>query len=134
LQIRFGITGELPQETRTSTPVDIPKGWHKMSHTSDEIIKACPFCDRTNEGANKRSGNLEHLHLYCNSQTLIKARFHCHQKIENAICKLYEYASIREYDTSFHENPRTSRLQEELGKAALALERHERPIVQNSKV
>ncbi len=33
-----------------------------------------------------------------------------------------------------HENPRTSRLQEELEKAALVLERHERPIVQNSQV
>jgi hypothetical protein len=105
-----------------------------MSHKSDEIIKACPFCDRTNEGANRRSGNMEHLHLYCNSQTLIKARFFCHQKIENAIYKLYEYASIREYDTSFHENPRTSRLQEKLEKAALALERHKRPIAQNSQV
>jgi len=90
---------KLPQETRTSTPVNIPKRWQKITHTSDEIIKACPFCDRTNEGATRRSGNREHLHLYCNSQTLIKACFYCHQKIENAIYKLYEDASMREYDT-----------------------------------
>jgi hypothetical protein len=57
---------KLPQKIRTSTPVDIPKGWQKMTHILDEIIKACPFSDRTNEGAKRKSGNLEHLHLYCN--------------------------------------------------------------------
>jgi hypothetical protein len=125
---------KLPQEAKINTPVDISKGRQKMTHVSDEIIKACPLCDTTNDGTNKRSSNLEHLHLYCNTQTLIKARFYCHQKIENAICELHKYASVREYGTSFHENSRTSRLQEELEKTALVLERHERPIVQNSQV
>ena len=72
-----------------------------------------------------RSGDLEHLHLYCRNASLVKARAFCHDKLEQAIYNIYNYASIREKNLSFAENPRTSTLQEQLEHIARNLEKQE---------
>ena len=57
-------------------PISFPKDWQKRPTICNYIIKACPFCSRSNSLENKK-GNLEHLHVYCPSRHLLKARSHC---------------------------------------------------------
>jgi hypothetical protein len=75
---------------------------------------------------------LEHLHVYCTSQLLVGAHSFCHQKIENAIFALYDFASMREYGTPLQDTLRISSLQEHMERIASEIELLERPIVQNS--
>jgi hypothetical protein len=78
----------------------LPAKWQKNAYIANNVIKACPFCDAVNNNSDRISGNLEHLHLYCSATYLVAARSHCNQKIEDAIVNLYNYASLREYNTS----------------------------------
>jgi hypothetical protein len=72
------------------------KNWKKNPHARDLIIKRCPFCPPFNNIDEIKSGNLEHLHLYCQNEHLVKARLYCHEKIEEAIRALYNIASLHE--------------------------------------
>jgi hypothetical protein len=83
---------------------------------------------------NERIGNLEHLHLYCKSSTLVNTRIYCYHKIERANHNLYDFASIRETGISFHQNTRMTTLQENLQSAALEQEKQERTILINSQL
>jgi hypothetical protein len=62
---------------------------------------------------------------------LTNVRAHCHQKIERAIYELYNYASFKECNLPFIDNPRTTTLQENMENAALETEKQERVIIQN---
>ena len=99
------------------------KNWKKNPHVRDLIIKRCPFCPPFKNIDEIKSGNLEHLHLYCQNEHLVKARLYCHEKIEEAIRALYNFASLHERNLKFEEKPRTSTLQEKLEKTALHLEK-----------
>jgi hypothetical protein len=88
-----------------NTPDTIPKGWKKNPMTCNNIIKACPFCDQ-DRWIRKKIGNLEHLHLYCTSEILQKARNHCYQKIEDAIGNLYSFAAHHEYNCDLQDTTR----------------------------
>jgi hypothetical protein len=50
---------------------NIPPGWQKNSHIETNIIKACPFCNTIDNKADRRCGNLEHLHIYCPAPLLV---------------------------------------------------------------
>jgi hypothetical protein len=102
----------LPANICVTKPINIPKDWQKHSDIADEIIKACPFCNQGDNNTRKSMGNLEQLHIFCTSQVLAGARSFCHQKIENAIFALYDFASMREYGTLLQETLRISSLQE----------------------
>jgi len=103
----------------------------KNSEISNHIIKKCPFC--TDESVNNINiGNLEHLHLYCSSRFLQKAREHCLQKIESAIYELYEFAAYKEYNCSLANLRRNTTLQENFMRAAKVSELLERPIIRAS--
>jgi len=122
----------LPADIHVTKPINIPKDWQKHSDIADEIIKACPFCNQGDNNTRKSIGNLEHLNIFCTSQILVGARSFCHQKIENAIFALYDFASMREYGTPLQETLQISSLQERMERVASELELLERPIVQNS--
>jgi hypothetical protein len=125
---------KLPIEERGNISINIPKVWKKIPDIANDIIKACPFCTSLNYNTRRRIGNLEHLQVYCASPILVGARSFCHQKIENAIYELYNFASIREYGTSLLETSRVPSLQEKMEQLALELELLERPTVQNSQL
>ena len=114
-------------------PTIIPKDWQKRQVIRDYIILACPFCSVSNSTNNKK-GNLEHVHVYCPCKPLKDIRLFCNQKIEEALIKLYDYASMREYNCSFRDSPRMTTLQEKLINTAKRAELEERKIIRNSKV
>jgi hypothetical protein len=86
-----------------------------------DIIKACPFREQRTINSIK-IGNLEHLHIYCNSKHLQKVRAHCNQKIEGALHNLYDLAAKREFNYSIDEARCNTTLQENLIIAARDLE------------
>jgi hypothetical protein len=88
-------------ELQQYQPENIPKDWQKRVEIADEVIKRCPFCHIEDIQARRKNGNLEHLHLYCTSQMLVDTRSFCYQKIEDAIIKLYDFASNREFGYLF---------------------------------
>jgi len=114
--------------------MDIPPRWQKNSIIATNIIKACPFCESLDNNGNRRSGNIEHLHLYCPSPILKNTRTHCYQKLEEALYNLYNYASIREYNISVKHAPRKSTLQERMEQAAVSAEFSPRTIVSGVKL
>lgn len=65
----------------------VPKDWKKRQGICNYIIKACPSCSQSNSTANK-TGNLEHLHLYCPPRHLEHVCSHCNAKIEEALLNL----------------------------------------------
>jgi hypothetical protein len=75
---------------------------------------------------------MEHLHMYCTSPILIKAREYCHKKIEGALYDLYNFASIHEYELTLEAAPRKTTLQEKLENVAISVEKQERLVVRNS--
>ena len=81
-----------------------------------------------------RSGNLEHMHLYCCNASLIKARNFCNGKIKRAVHALYDFTSTRECNLSFDNNNRTSTLQEKLEQIAVDIEKQERPVFRNDQI
>jgi hypothetical protein len=113
--------------------VSIPKDWKKNPDICDNIIKACPFCSDF-DNKNNKTGNLEHLHLYCPSRHLQRVRHYCNTKIEDALHKLYDFISYREKNCSRQECIRMCSLQENLIIAAKEAELEERPTVQSSKL
>jgi hypothetical protein len=64
----------------------------------------------------------------------MKSRSFVHQKIENALQQLYDFASQREFDKSSDETNRISSLQESLETTALELEKTERPILHQTQI
>jgi hypothetical protein len=68
-------------------PTLLPENWKKHPEIGDNIIKACPFRSLPQKNNNKK-GNVKHLHLYCTSSFLQRAKTHYNQKIEAAIHKL----------------------------------------------
>jgi hypothetical protein len=90
-------------------PNDLPKNWRKYPNICKDIVMACPFCTYT-YSENIRKGKLEHLHLYCSSKHLKKARYHCYQKIEDALHNIYNFASMLEYNCPFDESTRYTTL------------------------
>lgn len=114
-------------------PISIPKSWKNMPMICNNIIRACPFCQRDYSICNK-SGSLEHLHMFCSSEILVQARNHCRQKIETALQNLYNFASKREYDCSLQESNRHSTLQENLILAAKEAELLTRPVIRDGKL
>ena len=114
-------------------PANVPKDWQKRQVIRDYIILACPFCSVTNSTTNKK-GNLEHVHVYCPCKPLQDMRSLCNQKIEAALHKLYDFASVRQYNCPFHEAQRMPTLQEKLIAAAKRDELEERKIIRDSKV
>ena len=114
-------------------PVNIPKDWQKRQVIRDCIILACPFCSQSNSINNKK-GNLEHVHVYCQCKPLVNIRLFCNQKIEETLYKLYDYASLREYNCPFRDSTRMTTLQENLINAAKKAELAERKIIKDSKV
>ncbi|MFN9979257.1 MAG: hypothetical protein ACK53Y_05055, partial [bacterium] len=72
--------------------------------------------------------------MYCNLPVLQHAQAFTYQKIETAIRKLYDFASIREFNTPMDEATRTSSLQESLEDTVKKLELEERPILRQSKL
>jgi hypothetical protein len=105
------------------------KTWRKYPNICNDIVMACPFCTYT-YSENIRKGNLEHLHLYCSSKHLKKARYHCYQKIE--LHNIYNFASMLEYNCPFDESTRNTTLFENLYNAAIDAETQLRPIVKSS--
>jgi hypothetical protein len=112
----------------------LPAKWQKISYIANNVIKACPFCNAVNNNSDRISGNLEHLHLYCSATYLVAAQSHCNQKIEDAIVNLYNYASLREYNTSAQNALQKSTLQERMEQAAKRAELLERLIVSGNKL
>ena len=110
------------------------KHWKKTTYVRELIIKRCPFCPPFKNMDEIRSGNLEHLHLYCRNAHLVKTRSYCHEKIEDAIHALYNFASLHERNLTFKENICTSTLQEKLETTALDVEKQERPILQEAQI
>mmetsp|Transcript_18768 Transcript_18768/g.26603 ORF Transcript_18768/g.26603 Transcript_18768/m.26603 type:complete len:667 (+) Transcript_18768:896-2896(+) len=82
----------------------------------------------------KKIGNLEHLHLYCPSRHLLRVRHFSNSKIEDALQKIYDFASYRERNCSRTGNVRMTTLQENLITAAKEAELQERPTVQQSRL
>jgi hypothetical protein len=89
---------EQNNNVRDTIPVEIPKNWKKNEHICNEIVLACPFCNSNESGNGIRKGNLEHLHLFCQSIHLKKARMECNQKIESALYAIYDFAAMREFN------------------------------------
>lgn len=113
----------LPPEIQRTTSPELPNGWQKIPATAELIIKKCPFCNDCNHNPAPKVGNLEHLHVYCSSPVLEKARKHCHDKLKTAIYELYDFAAIQEYNVPFSEATRKTMLQEKLELAAVETER-----------
>ena len=124
----------LTEHSQQTTQDRFPPKWQNIPHIANNIIKACPFCITTDSNLDRRCGNLEHLHLYCPSPILCKARAHCHQKLEDALYDLYDYASMREYGVSIEDAQQKSVLQERMENAAKSTELAERYIVRNKKL
>jgi len=61
---------ELPESRQLITPAKLPKGWQKRPYIANNVIKSCPFCMNEENNLGKKNGNLEYLHLYCNSPIL----------------------------------------------------------------
>jgi hypothetical protein len=116
---------------RDTLSENIAKDWRKNSEICDNIIKACPFCNSISF-ENVKKGNLEHLHLYCPSIHLKKAREHCNWKIEEALTNLYIYAAKLEYNCTMDATDRNTTLHENLINAAKEAELQERHIVKSS--
>lgn len=110
------------------------KNWKKDPITREYIIKRCPFCPPSKRMSDIRSGNLEHMHLYCRNASLIKARNFCNEKIEQAVHALYDFASTRECNLSFENNSRTSTLQATLEQIAVDIEKQEHPVFRNNQI
>jgi len=72
----------LQENARLDTPENIPKGWQKIQRIANNIIKACPFCERNKNNSAMRIGNMEHLHIYCTAPILTDTRAHCHKKMK----------------------------------------------------
>jgi len=72
------------------------------------------------------------MHLYCRAPTLVHARYHCYEKIENALHNLYAFTSVHEYNVPSLDTTRLTKLQEKLERAALDIEKQERCTVQHS--
>jgi hypothetical protein len=87
-------SSEQNETNMDNIPLTLPKGWRTNPMICNNIIRACSFC-RTPARICNRIGNLEHIHLYCPSSFLQRARPHCNQKIEDAIYNLYNYTSLR---------------------------------------
>jgi hypothetical protein len=120
------------QETTSS---ELPKGWQKLDTIANEVIKKCFFCPcPNNHGQTPRTGNLEHLHLFCTAPVLVDTREHCYEKNEQAIYELYNFAAIHEYNTPFESAPQTTKVQECLESTALQTERQARPVIRQSSV
>jgi hypothetical protein len=113
-------------------PTTLPKDWRKLPNINNNIIKAGPFCQQMPR--RNPIGNLEHLHQYCSSNVLQRARIHCNQRIEHALHNIYNCASINEYGRELHEEIRYTRLQEHLISAAIEAELQMRPIVRDSRL
>jgi len=125
----------LPQNINLveNIPTTLPKDWRNLPNINNNIIKACPFCQQMPRIKNP-IGNLEHLHQYCSSNVLQRARIHCHQRIEHALHNIYNCASINEYGRELHEEIRYTHLQEHLISAAKEAELQMRPIVRDSRL
>jgi hypothetical protein len=109
-------------------PKTLPKDWRKNEEICKDIIKACPFCEQRTINSIK-IGNLEHLHIYCNSKHLQNVRAHCNQKIEEALHNLYDFAAKREFNCSMDKARCNTTLQENLFIVARESELQERPIL-----
>jgi hypothetical protein len=81
-----------------------------------------------------RKGNLEHLHLFCHSIHLKKARSECNQKIESALYAIYDFAAMREFHLMLSKTTRRTTSQEQLLSAAKDAELMDRPIVRSSRL
>jgi len=125
---------QLPDHQKILIAENIPSGWQKITHIEKNIIKACPFCNTVDDDADRMSGNLEHLHVYCPSPILVSAREHCHQKIEDAIYALYNYAASREFGTVLENSTRITILQERIETTARNTEKTERQVVRNKQL
>jgi hypothetical protein len=123
----------LPDTIKNSTSISIPKNWKKLPHISQDTIKSCPFCPTHATIATKHCGNLEHLHIYCQAPLLVKTRDFCHDKMEQAIFNIYDFASMLEYDIPLSSAPRSPSLQEHLEQMALDIETMSRPVIINSQ-
>jgi hypothetical protein len=133
-QIWINWRASLPGNIKASTSINIPRGWNKIPHIANDIIKVYPFCMTNNGTSIKRIGNLEHLHLYCTAPILVDTRTHCHQKIEESIYAIYNYASLHEYKLSFSDCHRKTNLQENLENTAVKVEKKQRYVVKNSQL
>jgi hypothetical protein len=124
----------LPQNVNLldDIPATLPKDWRKFPNISNNIIRACPFCLQIPR-ISYPIGNLEHLHQYCSSTILQRARTHCNQRIENAILNLCNFASINEDGHAFQDRSRHTILQDMLITAARKAELQSRPIVRESR-
>jgi len=116
----------LSTSAQATTSCILPRGWQKIPSIANNIIKRCPFCKDT------RPGDLEHLHLYCQSPILVNARLHCYEKIEDALYDLYNFASMYEYNQPIDDAARDTKLKEQMERAALDIERQKRTTVQQS--
>lgn len=125
----------LPQNVNLldDIPATLPKDWRKFPNISNNIIRACPFCLQIPR-ISYPIGNLEHLHQYCSSTILQRARTHCNQRIENAILNLCNFASINEDGHAFQDRSRHTILQDMLITAARKAELQSRPIVRESRL
>ncbi len=85
---------EQNKNVRDTIPIQIPKNWKKNEHICNEVVLACPFCNSYESSNGIRKGNLKHLHLFCPSMHLKKARTECNQKIESALYAIYDFAAM----------------------------------------
>jgi len=119
---------DLHEHSADAIPHNLPKDWKNIPMICNNIIRACLFCKESPRVRNN-IGNLKHLHLYCSSTHLKKARTHCYQKIELALQNLYDYASIIEFDCPLYECLQKTILQERMETAAREAELLSRPVI-----
>lgn len=80
------------------------------------------------------SGNLEHLHLYCQNTSLLKACAFCHGKKMSKPYRSYTTLLLSEKNLPFAENKRTSILQKRIEQIASDLQKQEHLIFKKDQL
>ena len=125
----------LTPDEQANVPATLPKDWRKDKWASDSVLRVCPACNvHRTDHTKECMGTLEHMHLYCASPHLVKARAICYEGIETSLESIYNFASYVEYNKPTPETSRQTKLQEWLENTARQTELEERPICRDAKV